>query len=177
MTIIRDDEDQFMSLNIALLTVSDTRTAETDTSGDILAEAVEEDGHGVVDRLIIPDDIYQIRAALSCWIAEEDVDAVILIGGTGLTGRDRTPEAIRPLLDKEIEGFGELFRMISFQEIKTSALQSRALSGVANGTLIFAIPGSTNACRTAWHSLIRDQLDSNHRPCNLAALIPRLKEC
>jgi molybdenum cofactor biosynthesis protein B len=133
-------------------------------------------GHQLVDRVIVPDNIYQIRAIVSRWIADAAVQVILTTGGTGLTGRDGTPEAIAPLLDKTIEGFGELFRMISYQEIRTSTIQSRALAGVANGTYIFCVPGSTGACRTAWEGILQDQLDARHRPCNFAELFPRLLE-
>jgi len=167
---------EFISVNIAVLTVSDTRTEENDTSGKVLVERAQEAGHRIVDKQIVPDSIYRIRAALSNWIADDGVQAIITTGGTGVTGRDGTPEAVKPLLDKEIEGFGELFRMISYEEIKTSTVQSRALSGVANGTYLFCLPGSSGACRTGWDRLINDQLDSRHRPCNLVELMPRLME-
>lgn len=166
----------FISINIAVLTISDSRTEADDTSGKVLVDRATEAGHQVVDKRIVADDIYQIRAAVSGWIADENVNAVISTGGTGVTGRDGTPEAIKPLLDKEIEGFGEIFRMLSYQEIKTSTVQSRALSGVANGTYLFCLPGSSGACRTGWDKLIKDQLDSTHRPCNLVELMPRLRE-
>lgn len=166
----------FIPVNIAVLTISDSRTEENDTSGKVLVERAEAAGHRIVDKRIVADDIYQIRAALSTWIADEEVNAIITTGGTGVTGRDGTPEAVKPLLDKEIEGFGELFRMISYEEIKTSTVQSRALSGVANGTYLFCLPGSSGACRTGWDRLINDQLDSRHRPCNLVELMPRLLE-
>jgi molybdenum cofactor biosynthesis protein B len=166
----------FIPVNIAVLTISDSRTEENDTSGKVLVERAEAAGHRIVDKRIVADDIYQIRAALSAWIADEEVNAIITTGGTGVTGRDGTPEAVKPLLDKEIEGFGELFRMISYEEIKTSTVQSRALSGVANGTYLFCLPGSSGACRTGWDRLINDQLDSRHRPCNLVELMPRLLE-
>ncbi|RLA04321.1 MAG: molybdenum cofactor biosynthesis protein B [Gammaproteobacteria bacterium] len=167
---------EFIPVDIAVLTISDTRTEENDTSGKVLVERAIAAGHRVVDKKIVPDSIYQIRAVLSQWIADENVQVVITTGGTGVTGRDGTPEAVKPLLDKEIEGFGELFRMISYEEIKTSTVQSRALSGVANGTYIFCLPGSSGACRTGWDRLINDQLDSRHRPCNLVELMPRLRE-
>jgi len=166
----------FIPVNIAVLTISDSRTEENDTSGKVLVERAEAAGHRIVDKRIVADDIYQIRAALSTWIADDEVNAIITTGGTGVTGRDGTPEAVKPLLDKEIEGFGELFRMISYEEIKTSTVQSRALSGVANGTYLFCLPGSSGACRTGWDRLINDQLDSRHRPCNLVELMPRLLE-
>ena len=168
--------DDQLSLRIAVLTVSDTRTEETDTSGAYLREALTADGHQLADKQIVPDDIYKIRAVTSNWIANPEVDVVLTTGGTGVTGRDGTPESIKPLLDKEIEGFGEMFRVLSYDEIGTSTLQSRCLAGVANGTFIFCLPGSSGACRTGWTKLIREQLDSNKRPCNLAVLIPRLME-
>lgn len=169
-------ESQFIPLNIAILTVSDTRTEEDDTSGKVLVERLKEAGHNLAEKAIAPDDIYQIRSVVSHWIADPDVHVVISSGGTGVTGRDGTPEAIQPLLDKEIEGFGEIFRMLSYEEIKTSTLQSRALAGVANGTYLFCVPGSSGACRTAWDKLINEQLDNRTTPCNLTKLIPRLKE-
>lgn len=169
-------ERQFIPLNIAVLTISDTRTEETDTSGKTLVERVSKAGHHVAEKAIVPDDIYKIRAILSRWIAAPDVQAVVSTGGTGVTGRDGTPEAIQPLLDKEIEGFGETFRTISFGEIKTSTIQSRAIAGVANGTYIFCLPGSSGACRTGWDQLIEPQLDYRTRPCNLVELMPRLLE-
>lgn len=169
-------ERSFIPLNIAILTVSDTRTEAEDTSGKVLVEKLQEAGHTLAEKAITPDDIYQIRSVVSRWIADPEVDVVISNGGTGVTGRDGTPEAFQPLLDKEIEGFGEIFRMISYEEIKTSALQSRALAGVANGTYLFCFPGSSGACRTAWDKIVKDQLDHRTSPCNLAMLIPRLKE-
>lgn len=166
-----------MSLAIALLTVSDTRTLADDRSGDALQQRLEEAGHRLHQRLIVPDDRYRIRAELSRWIAEPAAQVVISCGGTGLTGRDGTPEAVAPLLDKTIDGFGELFRVLSFQTIGTSSLQSRCLAGVANGTLIFVLPGSLDAVETAWDRLIAAQLDGSTRPCNLVQLLPRLREC
>lgn len=169
-------EKQFIPLQIAVLTVSDTRTEETDTSGKTLAERAAKAGHRIAEKAIVPDDIYRIRAILSRWIADPEVQVVLTTGGTGVTGRDGTPEAIQPLLDKEIEGFGETFRAISFGEIKTSTIQSRAIAGVANGTYIFCLPGSSGACRTGWDQLIEAQLDYRTRPCNLVELMPRLLE-
>ncbi|NJK28700.1 MAG: molybdenum cofactor biosynthesis protein B [Acaryochloris sp. RU_4_1] len=166
----------FIPINIAVMTVSDTRSEATDTSGKLLCDRIRTAGHTLAEKIIVPDNLYQIRAVISRWIADEAIQALITTGGTGVTGRDGTPEAIQPLLDKEIQGFGELFRMISYQEIKTSTLQSRAFSGVANGTYIFCLPGSTGACRTGWDALIQDQLDSRHSPCNLVELMPRLRE-
>lgn len=171
-----DQPPSRIALNIAVLTVSDSRTEETDHSGRTLVAALEQDGHRLAGRAVVPDDIDRIRATMSAWIADDAVDAVLVTGGTGLTGRDGTPEAVGPLLDKEIEGFGELFRALSYQEIGASALLSRALGGIANGTAIFCIPGSTNACRTAWNGLIRPLFDSTVEPCNLARLRSRLRE-
>lgn len=163
-------------LNIAVLTVSDSRSQTEDRSGDTLVERLEAAGHRLAERAIQPDDVYAIRAEVSRWIADPRIDVVLTTGGTGVTGRDGTPEAVEVLLDKAIEGFGELFRMLSYEEIGTSSLQSRALSGVANGTYIFVLPGSTGACRTAWDRIIQAQLDDRTMPCNLAMLMPRLKE-
>ncbi|MDJ0682356.1 MAG: molybdenum cofactor biosynthesis protein B [Xenococcaceae cyanobacterium MO_167.B52] len=170
-----DSDNSLLSLKIAVMTVSDTRTEDNDKSGKILVDNLKSAGHYLAEKTIVPDDIYQIRAVISQWIADESVQVILTTGGTGVTGRDGTPEAIKPLLDKEIEGFGEIFRMISYQEIKTSTIQSRCLAGVANGTYIFCLPGSSGACQTGW-DIIKDQLDSRNRPCNLAQLIPRLTE-
>ncbi|EWH10050.1 molybdenum cofactor biosynthesis protein B [Catenovulum agarivorans DS-2] len=156
----------FEPLNIAVLTISDTRDMTTDTSGEYLQQAAESAGHKVVERTIVKDDIYQIRAVLSAWIASANVQAVVCTGGTGFTGRDSTPEAVKPLFDKEVEGFGELFRHISYQDIGTSTIQSRAVAGLANGVAIFCLPGSTGACRTGWEGIIQSQLDASHKPCN-----------
>ncbi len=169
-------EKEFRPLNIAVLTVSDTRTEETDTSGKLLVERLLAAGHQLAEKRIIPDDVYQIRAVVSQWIADPAVGIILTTGGTGLTGRDGTPEALKPLFDKEIEGFGELFRWLSFEEIRTSTVQSRAVAGVANGTYLFALPGSSGACRLGWDRILQDQLDLRHRPCNFAELIPRLLE-
>lgn len=169
-------ERQFIPLNIAVLTVSDTRTAATDKSGNVLVGRLEEGGHRLIDRQIVADDIYKIRAVISAWIARDDVQVILTTGGTGVTGRDGTPEAVAPLFDKEIEGFGELFRWVSYEEIKTSTLQSRAVAGVANGTYLFCLPGSPGACATAWDRLLREQLDYRTRPCNFVELMPRLRE-
>jgi len=168
--------NEFIPLNIAVLTVSDTRTEADDKSGQLLADRLTEAGHRLFDKTIVADDIYRIRAVVSQWIANDDVHAILVTGGTGVTGRDGTPEAVQPLLDKQIDGFGEIFRQISFQDIKTSALQSRALAGVANGSYVFCLPGSSGACRTAWDDIIKAQLDRRTQPCNLAMLIRRLKE-
>lgn len=166
----------FISLSLCVLTVSDSRTANDDTSGDYLVEALEAEGHRVAHRDLLPDDKYRLRARVSAWIADDAVDGVLVTGGTGFTGRDSTPEALLPLLDKQMPGFGELFRALSVEEIGTSSLQSRAFAGLANGTFVFALPGSTSACRTAWERIIRNQLDARTKPCNLATLRPRLKE-
>jgi molybdenum cofactor biosynthesis protein B len=166
----------FIPLSLCVLTVSDTRDASTDTSGDYLVEALQADGHRVAQRALLPDDKYRLRALVATWIADEAIDGVLVTGGTGFTGRDSTPEALLPLLDKQMPGFGELFRAISFDEIGTSSLQSRAFAGLANATFVFALPGSTSACRTAWEKIIRAQLDARTTPCNLATLKPRLKE-
>jgi molybdenum cofactor biosynthesis protein B len=156
----------FTPLNIAILTVSDTRNESTDTSGEYLCLSATEAGHKVVMRKIVIDDIYQIRAAASQYIADLDIQAVLITGGTGFTSRDSTPEAISPLLDKQVEGFGELFRHLSYAEIGTSTIQSRALAGLANGTIVFCLPGSTGACKTAWQGIIKAQLDAEQGPCN-----------
>ncbi|PLW81140.1 molybdenum cofactor biosynthesis protein B [Kineobactrum sediminis] len=158
-------------LGIAVLTVSDTRSESTDTSGRYLQEALVSAGHHCRARHIVRDDIYQIRAILSAWIADDDIHAVLVTGGTGFSGRDSTPEAVSPLLDKTIEGFGEVFRALSLAEIGSSTIQSRALAGMANSTVIFCMPGSTGACRTAWTGIISEQLDSCHRPCNFVGVL------
>ena len=161
------------SLNIAVLTVSDTRTAANDTSGDYLCEALAEAGHTLAERRIVIDDVYQMRAVVSQWIADAAVKVILLTGGTGFTTRDSTPEAVRPLLDTEVTGFGELFRQLSYAEIGTSTVQSRALAGIANGTMVFCMPGSTGAYKTAWTGILREQLDINFRPCNFAELLKK----
>ncbi|MCQ8227042.1 molybdenum cofactor biosynthesis protein B [Pantoea trifolii] len=165
---------EFVALNVAVMTVSDSRDASNDTSGDYLREALAEAGHQVVDRALVPDNRYRIRATVSRWIASDDVQVVIVNGGTGFNSQNSTPEALLPLLDREIEGFGELFRMISYEEIGSSTLQSRAVAGLANQTLIFAVPGSTNACRSAWERIIEDQLDARTRPCNFVSHLKKL---
>lgn len=167
---------QFMPLKIAIMTVSDSRTDENDTSGNTLISRLEAAGHQLAEKLIVPDDRYQIRAVLSRWIADSNVEAVITTGGTGLTGRDITPEAVSPLFDKSIEGFGELFRMLSYELIKTSTVQSRAIAGLANGTPIFCLPGSPGACKDGWDGIIQHQLDLRHKPCNLVEMMPRFLE-
>lgn len=170
-----DQSIYVLSLAIAVLTVSDSRTKDTDTSGDLLTELVERDGHTISTREIVVDDIYQIRAVVSKWIADPAVEVIVTTGGTGFSGRDSTPEALTPLFDKTIDGFGELFRSVSLEEIGSSTIQSRAIAGLANGTAIFALPGSNNGCRTGWEKILRFQLDVEVRPCNFAELLPKLR--
>ncbi len=170
------DASEFLPLAIAVLTVSDTRREADDRSGRLLAERLQQAGHRLADKALVSDDIYAIRALISRWIADPAIEVVLTTGGTGITGRDGTPEAIRPLLDKELPGFGELFRRRSFDDIGSAALQSRALLGLANATYLFCLPGSTGACRDAWDHLIEQQLDQRTQPCNLAMLVPRLGE-
>ena len=167
----------FVPLNIAVLTVSDTRTLETDTSGGLLVERLQAAGHNLAARVLLKDDLYRIRAQVAQWIAEDEVQVVLITGGTGFTGRDSTPEAVACLLDKQVDGFGELFRQISFDDIGTSTIQSRALAGLANGTLVCCLPGSTNACRTAWDGILASQLDARHRPCNFVAHLKQAPAC
>lgn len=169
-------ERELIPVNIAIMTVSDSRTEETDTSGAALVSRLLDAGHTLGEKIIVADDVYKIREVMSRWIADPEINAIISTGGTGLTGRDITPEAVRPLLDKEIEGIGELFRWISYQDIGTSTVASRALGGVANGTFVFCLPGSTGACRTGWETIIGPQLDYRNRPCNMVELMPRLLE-
>lgn len=164
------------SLNVAVLVISDTRTEVDDTSGKTLVDRVTAASHRVVEKTFVSDNIYRIRAVVADWIARDDVDVVLTTGGTGVTGRDGTPEAVQPLLDKVLDGFGETFRWLSYQEIRTSTIQSRAMAGVANGTFVFCLPGSSGACRTGWDLIIKEQLDCRTKPCNLAQLLPRLKE-
>ncbi|MCL5975313.1 MAG: molybdenum cofactor biosynthesis protein B [Gammaproteobacteria bacterium] len=166
----------FIPVKIAVLTISDSRTEVDDVSGKTLQDRLLAAGHELADKQIVADDIYQIRAIISQWICDEQVDVIITTGGTGLTGRDGTPEAVQVLFDKEIVGFGELFRQISYDIIRTSAVQSRAIAGVANGTFIFCLPGSSGACKTGWDDILQHQLDVRHRPCNFVELIPRLRE-
>lgn len=166
----------FIQLNIAVLTISDTRGEAEDVSGKLLVQELTDAGHHNIEKAIVRDDKYQIREVVSRWINDPAVNVVLTTGGTGITGRDGTPEAIKPLLDKEIDGFGEMFRVLSYEEIKTSTLQSRALSGVANSTFIFVLPGSSGACRLAWEKIIVEQLDNTTKPCNLVMLMPRLDE-
>lgn len=172
----RATDSTAQALGVAVLTVSDTRSLDDDTSGQYLVDALAAEGHRNTARQIVRDDIYQVRAVLSAWIAADDVDAILVTGGTGFSGRDSTPEAVRPLFDKEVDGFGEVFRALSFDEIGSSTIQSRAIAGLANDTVIFCMPGSTGACRTAWEGLIREQLDSTHRPCNFVGVLKARKQ-
>lgn len=167
---------EFIALNIAVLTISDSREASNDQSGNLLVQHLTEDGHKLAQQSMVADDKYQIREVISRWIADESIQVVLTTGGTGITGRDGTPEAVSPLLDKIIDGFGEMFRHLSYQTIGTSTLQSRALAGVANGTYLFCMPGSPGACKDGWTTLINAQLDYTTRPCNLVELMPRLRE-
>ena len=171
-----DESRPFLPVNIAVMTVSDTRSAADDRSGDTLAGRIEDAGHVVADRRIVPDEMAEIVAALEGWIADPDIDVVISTGGTGVTGRDVTPEAFERVFEKKIEGFGELFRWISFQKIRTSTVQSRAVGGVAGGTYLFALPGSPGACKDGWDGILQAQLDNRTRPCNFVELMPRLQE-
>jgi molybdopterin adenylyltransferase len=171
-----DEQRPFVPVRIAVLTVSDTRSARDDKSGDSLAQMIRAAGHAVADRAIVPDDVASIEARVKAWIADPDIDVVITTGGTGFTGRDVTPEAIRPLFEKEIDGFSTVFHMISFQKVATSTIQSRACAGLAHGTYIFCLPGSPGACKDAWEGILRHQLDNRHRPCNLVEIMPRLEE-
>jgi molybdopterin adenylyltransferase len=171
-----DEKLPFLPVNIAVLTVSDTRTLADDKSGNRLAEMIGRDGHKVASRAIVTDDRDGIVAALEALIADPEIDCIITTGGTGVTGRDVTPEAFREVMEKEIEGFGELFRMLSYQKVGTSTMQSRAIGGVAGGTYLFALPGSPSACKDGWEDILKFQLDSRHQPCNLVELMPRLKE-
>ena len=171
-----EKNNEFKAINISILTISDSRGIEQDDSGEYLVSALKEQGHFLNDRKICKDNLYEIRAIISKWILDENVQGIITTGGTGITGKDGTPEAILPLLDKTIDGFGEMFRSLSYQNIKTSTLQSRAFAGVANGTFIFCLPGSPGACKDGWNFLIKDQLDSRTKPCNLVELMPRLNE-
>ncbi len=170
------EKRDFISLNIAVLTVSDSRTEADDKSGALLVSLLQDDGHKLAQKSIVPDDKYRIREVLSRWIVDEQISVVLTTGGTGVTGRDGTPEAVEPLLDKVITGFGEMFRKLSYDTIGSSTLQSRALAGVANGTYVFCLPGSSGACKDGWTKLINTQLDYRTRPCNLVELMPRLRE-
>ncbi len=168
---------EFVPLNIAVLTVSDTRSLETDTSGELLATRAVDVGHRLVARALLKDDLYRIRAQVAAWIADDEVQVVLITGGTGFTGRDSTPEAVACLLDKQVDGFGELFRALSILDIGTSTVQTRALAGLANGTLVCCLPGSTGACRTAWEGILVEQLDARHRPCNFVAHLKPGQPC
>lgn len=169
-------KNNFLPLRISIMVVSDSRTIKTDASGKILCEYLSEAGHTLAEKCIVPDNIYQIRAVISRWIVDPTVDVVITTGGTGLTGRDGTPEAVIPLFDRLIEGFGEMFRWLSYEEISTSTIQSRVTAGVANGKYIFCLPGSKGACKTGWEKILVKQLDVRTKPCNFSELIPRLNE-
>jgi molybdenum cofactor biosynthesis protein B len=171
-----DESLPFLPVNIAVLTVSDRRTLEDDKSGGVLCEMIAADGHQIAKREIVKDDYDAIVSKLRSWCADPAIDVVVTTGGTGVTGRDTTPEAMKAVLDKEIEGFGELFRWISYQKIGTSTIQSRAIGGVSDGTYLFALPGSPSACKDGWGEILKFQLDSRHKPCNLVELMPRLKE-
>jgi molybdenum cofactor biosynthesis protein B len=167
---VHHQQQDFIPLNVAVLTVSDTRTAENDTSGDTLTALLTDAGHRAAQREICKDDVYAMRAIVSAWIADPGIHVVITTGGTGMTHRDSTPEALLPLFDRRVDGFGELFRQLSYAEIGSSTLQSRCCAGLANRTLVFCLPGSTNACRTGWEGILREQLDSTHRPCNFVSM-------
>jgi len=171
-----DETRPFVAVRIAVLTVSDTRSTADDKSGDSLAQMIRAAGHEVADRAIVRDEVASIEAKVKGWIAAADIDVVITTGGTGFTGRDVTPEAVRPLFEKEIDGFSIVFHMISFQKVATSTIQSRACAGLAHGTYIFCLPGSPGACKDAWEGILRHQLDNRHRPCNLVEIMPRLEE-
>ena len=171
-----DESRPFIPVNIAVLTVSDTRTVKEDKSGASLEKMLTQAGHVLAERTIVKDDVEAIRSVLRSWIENSDIDVVITTGGTGFTGRDITPEAVRPLFEKEIEGFSTLFHMQSFEKVGTSTIQSRACGGVANGTYIFCVPGSPGACKDAWEGILKYQLDNRHRPCNFVEIMPRLLE-
>ena len=171
-----DDTKTFLPLRIAVMAVSDTRNLETDKSGALVAERLQTAGHELAARVVVRDDILQIRTQAEAWIADSAIDVILTTGGTGLTGRDVTPEAIRPLFEKEIDGFAAVFHQVSYQTVATSTLASRACAGVVRGTLIFCVPGSSGGCKDAWDGILKFQLDSRHKPCNLVDLIPRLEE-
>ena len=171
-----DESRRFQPLNIAVMAVSDTRTLETDKSGALLAELLQSAGHALAARVVLRDDILQIRSQAEAWIADRQIDVILTTGGTGLTGRDVTPEALRPLFEKEIDGFSALFHHLSYQSVGTSTITSRSCAGLVRGTLIFCVPGSSGGCRDAWEGILKYQLDSRHRPCNLVDLIPRFEE-
>lgn len=171
-----DETRKFVAVRIAILTVSDTRTADDDKSGDLLSELVSIAGHEIAARTLVRDDVAAIRSTVEQWVRDPAIDCVISTGGTGFTGRDVTPEAVKPLFEKEIEGFSIVFHMLSFQKVGTSTIQSRACAGLAQGTYIFCLPGSPGACRDAWDGILKYQLDARHRPCNLVEIMPRLEE-
>lgn len=171
-----DESIPFTPIRIAVMTVSDTRTEKDDKSGTLLAKMLVESGHELADHKIVKDDVPAIQAQVKAWIADESIDAVITTGGTGFTGRDVTPEAMRPLYEKEIEGFSTVFHMLSYEKVGTSTIQSRACGGVAGATYLFSVPGSPGACKDAWHGILQYQLDNRHRPCNFVELMPRLME-
>jgi molybdopterin adenylyltransferase len=171
-----DPSRPFIPVRIAVLTMSDTRSLDEDKSGNTLAEMIKEAGHEVADRALVKDDVGSIRAQVEAWIADPKIDVVITTGGTGFTGRDVTPEAIKPLFEKEIDGFSTVFHMISYQKIETSTIQSRACAGLARGTYIFCLPGSPGACKDAWNGILKWQFDNRHRPCNFVEIMPRLEE-
>jgi molybdenum cofactor biosynthesis protein B len=171
-----DETRPFIPVRIAVLTMSDTRSAKEDKSGNLLAEMIAEAGHVVADRALVKDDVAAIRARVEGWIADPAIDVVITTGGTGFTGRDVTPEAVRPLFEKEIDGFSTLFHMLSYEKVGTSTIQSRACGGVAHGTYVFCLPGSPGACKDGWHGILKWQLDNRHRPCNFVEIMPRLEE-
>lgn len=171
-----DERRPFVAVRIAVLTVSDTRTPKEDSSGDLIARLASEAGHTIADRGLVKDETSAIRAQLEKWIADKEIDVIITTGGTGFTGRDVTPEAVRPLFEKEIEGFSILFHRLSYEKVGTSTIQSRACAGVTAGTYIFCVPGSPGACRDAWEGILKWQLDNRHRPCNFVELMPRLEE-
>ena len=171
-----DPNRPFIAVRIAVLTVSDTRSPKEDKSGDALAEMIQAAGHAVAARALVKDDVEAIRGQVRTWIADSGVDVVITTGGTGFTGRDVTPEAVKPLFEKEVEGFSTVFHMISFEKVGTSTIQSRACAGLSHGTYVFCLPGSPGACRDAWNGILVHQLDNRHRPCNLVEIMPRLEE-
>ena len=167
---------EFVAINIALITISDSRTIKNDTSGDTLEKRINEAGHHMIKRTIIPDDVSQIKETLEFMSKQEEVDCIITTGGTGLTGRDTTPEAVKEIASKHIDGFGELFRQVSFKKIGTSAIQSRAVAALINSTYVFCLPGSTGACKDGWDEILKYQLDIRHKPCNFVEIMPRLNE-
>jgi molybdenum cofactor biosynthesis protein B len=171
-----DESRPFIAVRIAVLTVSDTRGPRDDKSGDILSEMIRKAGHECAARAIVRDEVSEIRAKVQDWIGDPAIDVIITTGGTGFTGRDVTPEAVKPLFEKEVDGFSTVFHMISFEKVGTSTIQSRACAGVANGTYIFCLPGSPGACRDAWEGILKWQLDNRHRPCNFVEIMPRLEE-